>query len=158
MNFECRQPGWYRLQNPLYSAIIATSLAPDIEMKDVANRFFDVCRGLERLETVRALCILGHGTLVWGYRDSEIKPALFMNTDLSLPIIPVFLGSERTGDSLYHLMQNMQLHLYHSILKPEDLAVHYGGGNNHILIPKNAEHQIPPDATWIDMFKSPCEH
>ena len=77
--------------NPLFSAIIATDIGPNVTMEDLVNRFFTINKTLKRNEVVRALCALGHGTVSWGFRENKtsIKPASFMN-DLNLPIVPVF--------------------------------------------------------------------
>ena len=110
--------------NPLYSFILAGGLNKDISFEDLINRFFDINKELKRTELVRGICVLGHGTVTWCYKQpntGEIKPALFMGEDLEHSLFPGYLPSEYTGgSSLFSLISNLMLHLYHSVLAPED--------------------------------------
>ncbi|WP_146157520.1 DUF6602 domain-containing protein [Enhygromyxa salina] len=148
------------LTNPLYSAIVATGLADNVNINEVANRFFDICKTLGRLDVVRAICVLGHGTVFWGCRhpNGDIAPALFMNEDLCYPIVPMFFASQKgRGSALYYLMYNLLQHLYHSILGPEDLAALYGG-TYKVMVPAASEIALQPDPKWLEKYANPCPH
>jgi hypothetical protein len=117
------------ISNPLYSFIIATELGEGTSFDEIARRFFDINKTLKRLEVVRCLCILGHGTIVWGIKNAEVDgssaPALFMD-DLNKPIFPVSQRLPDTESALFPLTVNLLMHLFHSVLAPEDLAASYG--------------------------------
>lgn len=133
--------------NPLYSFVIAAGLNNDISFEDLINRFFDINKGLKRMELVRALCVLGHGTVTWCYKQpdtGEIKPALFMGEDLGHSLFPGYQPSVDTSSSLFSLISNLMLHLYHSVLAPEDLATWYGVENRKIKVPESLEILVKP--------------
>jgi hypothetical protein len=132
--------------NPLYSAIIATDLRPGISMDDLVNRFFAVSKTLKRKELVRALCVLGYGTVLWGFAsdDREIKPALFMH-DLDKSLVPGYLRSRDKESVFYILMTNLLTHLYNSVLGAEDIAVANGNRENRISVPEDPEICLDPD-------------
>lgn len=46
------------LSNPLYSFVIGVNVAQDLTFESLINRFYDINKGLKRLEVVRALCVL----------------------------------------------------------------------------------------------------
>jgi hypothetical protein len=147
------------LSNPLYSAIIATDLRDGIELEGVINRFFDINKTLKRLEVVRALSVLGHGTVTWSFRDNggEVRPALFMLEDLYVPIFPVYHRMPDVQSSLYRLMADLLLHLYHSVLAPEDLAASYGPDTHPVSIPKSSDIVLKPDAEWLSSLGIVCK-
>lgn len=147
------------LSNPLYSAIIATDLREGIELESVINRFFDINKTLRRLEIVRALCVLGEGTVTWSFKDNEgeVKPALFMLEDLYLPIFPVYHKIPHVGSALYRLMADLLLHLYHSVLAPEDIAVSYGPDIHSVSIPKSSDIALKPDTEWLSSLENLCK-
>jgi hypothetical protein len=133
--------------NPLFSAIIATDMSSNVTMDELVNRFYAINKTLKRKEVVRALCVLGHGTVSWGYResDSSIKSASFMS-DLEIPIIPVFYKVMSKEDcAFYQLMVILLAHLYASILGAEDIPAHYGTKNNHTLGPQDENIRLDPD-------------
>src|SRR5262249_21252049 len=76
------------LTNPLYSFVLATRLEEGISFDAVIRRFVEINQGLRRLEIVRALCVLGKGTIHWVTRDNsgEIRPTLLMGHDLHQPL------------------------------------------------------------------------
>jgi len=122
------------ITNPLYSFVIAAGLRNGLEFEELVERFFLINQTLKRLEVIRALCVLGEGVVVWGYKSpGGIKPARFMLDDLYEPIIPILPQSE---SALFGLVANLMLHLYHSILAPEDVVYHYGtGSTEHVRVP-----------------------
>lgn len=131
--------------NPLYSAIIALDLRPGIVMDDLVNRFFAISQMLKRKEVIRALCVLGQGTVLWGVRtDNEVKPALFMH-DLDKPIIPVYDRVISTDSVFFTFVSNLLLHLYHSVLGAEDIAAFYGKSDGIMGIPKDPNLRLDPD-------------
>jgi hypothetical protein len=146
------------LSNPLYSAVIATCLDDGVELDSVVERFFLVNKSLKRLEIVRALCVLGRGTVTWGYMDErqEVSPALFMMEDLYLPIIPVYHKMPGVESALYRLMVDLLLHLYNSVLAPEDIAPSYGPPTHSISVPKSPDIAIQPGAEWIEKLNHIC--
>jgi hypothetical protein len=147
------------LSNPLYSAIIAADLKKGVELESVINRFFDINKTLKRLEIVRALCVLGEGTVTWSFKDDggEVRPALFMLEDLYLPIFPVYHRMPHVGSALYRLMADLLLHLYHSVLAPEDMAVSYGPDIHSVDIPKSSDIALKPDTEWLSSLENVCK-
>jgi len=139
------------LSNPLYSVIIATDLGHGIELESLINRFFDINKTLKRLEVVRALCVLGHGTVTWSFMDEkgDARPALFMLEDLYVPIFPVYHRMPEAGSSLYTLLTDLLLHLFQSVLAPEDVAPSYGPDRHAVSIPKSPDVVLKPDAEWL---------
>jgi hypothetical protein len=133
--------------NPLYSAIIATDLRSGISMENLVNRFFAISKTLKRKELVRSICVLGHGTMFWGFKndDWEYKPALFMH-DTDKPLVPAYSRVPETPSAFYPFMNNLLMHLYHSVLGAEDIAVAYGGHKESgIAVPTNPEVKLNPD-------------
>jgi hypothetical protein len=132
--------------NPLYSAIVVTDVRSGTSMDDLVNRFFSISETLKRKELVRALCVLGHGTVRWGFRSDygEIKPALFMN-DLYEPLIPAYSRDSDSESVFYSFMTDLFSHLYHSVLGAEDIAVAYGSKEGGISIPTDPEVRLDPD-------------
>jgi hypothetical protein len=125
------------LTNPLYSFILATQLAPGLDINEMIERFVRINQRLRRLEMVRALCVLDSGTVHWVVaRNGESPlPALFMGDDLHAPLHPGFERVSHTQSALYSLVQNLLLHLFHSVLGPEDIPAAYGMRNPTISIP-----------------------
>ena len=136
------------ISNPLYSFILATELGEGIKFDDIVNRFFDINKSLKRLEVVRCLCVLGHGTVIWGVQDKNIngiKPALFMS-DLAEPIFPVMQRLPEVDSAFFPLMLNLLLHLFHSVLAPEDIAASYGYQSMPVVqAPDSSEFWLMPD-------------
>jgi hypothetical protein len=147
------------LSNPLYSFVLATGVGEGTTFQSLIERFFDINKQLRRLEVIRALCVLGHGCVIWGFKDqSEIRPALFMLEDLYLPIVPSYFDSSHAGSALYVLVENLALHLYHSVLAPEDLVTMYGRVNREgdSIVPASDEIRLDPDAEWLELLRTPC--
>ena len=132
------------ISNPLYSFILGVSTNENFT--SLIERFFDINRSLRRLEVIRALCVLGQGSVVWAISDSgQSKSALFMKEDLSLPIFPAYFPSNGQSSSLYPLLENLLLHLYHSILAPEDIASRYGQSDRRVKVPSSPSLALYPD-------------
>jgi hypothetical protein len=151
------------LSNPLYSFILALDTKPSITFESLINRFFDICAKLNRLHVIRALCVLGHGTVVWGFDDpddplkQDIAPARFMVSDLFEPIYPVFFRSADSVPALYSLMSNLLMHLYDCVLAPEDFATSYGPLRPPTSAPSDRRrHSLPPEKEWLDRLNEPC--
>jgi hypothetical protein len=146
------------LTNPLYSAIIATSLKDGIELDEIVDRFFLINTKLRRLEVVRALCVLGYGTVTWGfaYDAVERRPTKFMREDIFAPIFPAYHKVPDIPSALYAFMTDLLLHLYHSVLAAEDIAVAYGPKEFAAKFPTSPEIVLPPEAEWMDKLKYPC--
>ena len=132
--------------NPLYSAVVAIGLTPNIGFEDLINRFFAINKTLKRHEVVRALCVFGSGTVTWGLRNERTKQAdsAIFHSDYAEPLIPVFSRSEVVGSTFHVLVVDLLLQLYHSILSPEDLAVKYGLNNHRISVPNDKTTYLPP--------------
>lgn len=146
------------LTNPLYSMIIATDLREGIDLDEVVERFFDINTTLARLEVVRALCVLGHGTVTWGYwhSNTEVRPARFMLEDLYEPVFPVYHKMPESPSALYSLIVDLSLHLYHSILAPEDIVAHYGPNEFNNRIPASSKITLGPDDKWLSILGTVC--
>lgn len=144
--------------NPLYSFILATDLSPNTNFENLINRFYDINRSVKRLEVVRCLCVLGHGAVVWGFRDEErqqVRPALFMLEDLYTPIVPVY-HRPISWPPLFSFLSNLLLHLYHSVLAAEDIAAAYGGPDEHVQVPTSLDIALEPDVEMMDSLLHPC--
>jgi hypothetical protein len=155
-------PCFHGLTNPLYSAIIATNLKEGVDLDDIVERFFLINRSLERLHVIRALCVLGHGTVTWAYRDEKIGQvnlASFSRDDLYLPIVPVYNKVEdaKSDSALYKFLIDLMTHLYQSILAPEDIAAHYGSKDFGIKVPKSSEISLLPDKEWLEKLNMICD-
>ena len=147
------------LSNPLYSFVLGVNLAKGLAFEDLINRFYDINKQLKRLEVVRALCVLGHGTVIWGFRDSVkggITPALFMLEDLYEPIVPSYHHVKDITSALFALLGNLMLHLFHSVLAPEDIAVLYGPSTRTVKAPKADEIALQPDRDRVDSLSIIC--
>jgi hypothetical protein len=142
---------FHGLKNPLYSAIVATTLKEGIEMDQLVNRFFDINKTVERLEVVRCLCVLGHGTVTWGFKhlDGDRRPALFMREDIFAPIFPAYHKVPDTPSALYAFLSDLFLHLYQSVLAAEDIAIAYGPKEVTTKIPTSPEIVLEPDTEWM---------
>ncbi|HUJ09386.1 MAG TPA: DUF6602 domain-containing protein [Verrucomicrobiae bacterium] len=146
------------LTNPLYSAIIATGLRDGTTFKELVDRYYEINKTLKRLEVVRALCILGWGAVTWGWRkpNGEGGPALFMLEDLYEPIFPILHEIPYVESAFFVVTSDLLLHLFHSVLAPEDLPVKYGPSTFDIQVPKSPEIVLPPDAEWVQSLKYRC--
>jgi hypothetical protein len=131
--------------NPLYSAIIATGLAPKVKFEDLINRFFAINKTLKRHEVIRAMCVFGAGTITWGLRNERTKQAdsATFQFDYHSQLIPLYSRAEIVGSSFFVLVADL-FQLYHSILSPEDLAVKYGFVNWPVSIPNDNQTFLPP--------------
>lgn len=150
------------LTNPLFTFVLAGGAAGDLQ--SLIRRFFDVNSRLRRLELVRCLCILGVGTVSWVFydplHDGEVRPALFMEDDLFHPIVPAFMPAEQTS-ALYALAQSLHLHLFHSVLAPEDIASAYGFGasaDQRVKLPVDPTVALKADDEWVQRLAVPCNH
>ena len=126
------------MTSPLFSFILAGKISPDQSFQSLIERFVDINKKLNRLEVVRVLCVLGEGTVAWGFRDplhgDEIRPALFVEADLFHPIFPVYSPAIVWG-SLLSLVQLMHLSMFHTVLGPEDLSQQYSEDVRTVKIP-----------------------
>jgi hypothetical protein len=148
------------LTNPLFTFIIAAEVDEDA-FQGLINHFFDINSTLKRLEVVRCLCVLGAGAVGWAFRDPlhdfEIKPALFMRDDLFHPVVPAF-SSAAVVPPLFSLLQLLHLHLFHSILGPEDIATAYGFKlPSGVAIPKEPRIALHADEEWRESLRKPCK-
>lgn len=142
---------FHGLRNPLYSAIIATSLKDGIEMDRLVERFFDINKTLKRLEIVRCLCVLGQGTVTWHFihPDGNKRPTLFMREDIFAPIVPTYHKVPKTPSALYAFLSDLFMHLYQSVLAAEDVAVAYGPNEPTVMYPTSPEVVLEPDTEWM---------
>jgi hypothetical protein len=133
-----------KLVNPLYSAVLATGLDNGIEFDDIANRFFAICKRLNRPEVPHALCVVNEATLTWGVRgNNEAKPAIF-HDDYSKPIFPSVARKSVIGSAFYPFINSLLLSLQHMILSPDDLPTKYGLNKHTISIPTDASIALSP--------------
>ena len=147
------------LTNPLFSFVLAGAVAENENLQALIERFFDISRQLKRLEVVRALCVLGEGTVVWSFydpdSDNQLKPALFVEADLFHPIVPTYAPAN-VRSPLYSLLQMIQLSLFHVVLGPEDLEAVYGLNPARISVPASAEIALQVEDEWSDLLNKPC--
>jgi hypothetical protein len=96
------------LTNPLFSFILAGGVASGDSLLYLIERFLEISKQLKRLDLVRALCVLGEGTMTWVFRDpsrdGEVRPALFIKEDLFHPIFPAVSLTSHRG-ALLNFMQ-----------------------------------------------------
>lgn len=132
------------LSNPLFSFVVGASSKG--ELQPLIERFYDINKSLNRLEVVRGLCVLGAGTVTWAVRRAaDNGPAVFMTDDLALPIVPAYLPASQYGPALFTLVENLLLHLYHSVLGPEDIASQYGPLDRGVKLPTDPSICLPAD-------------
>lgn len=53
-------------------------------------------------------------------------------------------------------MENLSLHLYQSVLAPEDLVPRYGWADATVASPNSDEVRLDPDEEWLELLKHPC--
>ncbi|MFF4126790.1 DUF6602 domain-containing protein [Microbispora rosea] len=151
----------HHIRNPLFSAIVAIDIAPETRLQRLVERFFYTNKTLKRLEIVRGLCVLGHGTVGWGYFDEngDFSSATFMREDLYEPILPAFKEAGEPSSALYYFLVTLLGHLYSSVLGAEDIAGHYGLAEHRMSGPIDVEnHAINPDEEWLNFRDQPCSH
>jgi hypothetical protein len=146
------------LSNPLYTFIIAEGIDKGVDFQDLIYRFIAINKCLKRSEVVRAMCVLGHGTVVWSFRESEtsFRPALFMREDLYEPIYLTLLESQPENPALFSLIQNLQLHLFHSVLAAEDFALYYGNVPTHKVALED-HLTLMPDKEQLELLEKICD-
>jgi hypothetical protein len=109
--------------NLLYSAIIATQIGK-VPFEVLIERFFDISKCLRRHELVRALVVLGVGSVTWGTRGAPgtIEIARdFLHEDL----VPGWHKATGGIGALYPFVADMLANLYHAVLPAEDIAAMY---------------------------------
>jgi hypothetical protein len=82
-----------------------------------------------------------------------------MLDDLYLPIIPVYEKViENTDSALFSLVNNILLHLYHSVLAPEDVSASYGLNSKlTVKIPATPNISLDPDKEWMEKLNFICD-
>ncbi|GGQ79121.1 hypothetical protein GCM10010166_56320 [Couchioplanes caeruleus subsp. azureus] len=150
--------------NPLFSAIVAADLDPRLDRDDLVEHFIRVNQLLPRLDVIRALCVLGHGTVIWGHRrdplidlpqTEDLGPATFMKEDLYDELVPIYGRTDPSDSPLFELTQSIMAHLFHSVLAPENLAVHYGFGSK-VKIPTTPGTTLLPERTLMATLNESC--
>lgn len=147
------------LTKPLFSFILAGGIPPNEKIEQIADRFFEISKQLKRLEIIRLLCVLGEGGVAWAFsdplRNGEVRPALFVDSDLFHPIFPIFSPASHRSAFLF-LVQTLSQSLFHVVLGPEDLAFAYGSDVNGIKVPTSKEIHLPVEDEWSDLLNQPC--
>ncbi len=134
----------HSVSNPLYSAIIAVGLSPGTRFEDIVNRFYTICKSLERHNVIRSLCVLGEGCVTWAFKEgSESKSATF-TCDYDKHIYPVFHHKDSLGCAFYPVANDLLSSLCRSLLAPEELQLKYGLNNYTVSIPCNDDISLPP--------------
>lgn len=158
---ENRENGCFHgITNPLYTFIITTGIDSNTSFESLIDRFYDINRQVKRLEVIRCLCVLGKGVVVWAFDDDDnmTRPAIFMNEDLYKPIFPFYIPYDEKISSLYHLTTSLHLHLFHSVLAPEDFALYYGSDQFGSKKPTSLEISLKPDLEWLDKLSIKCKN
>jgi hypothetical protein len=152
------------ISNPLFSAIIAAGLDPGWTRDEAVERFIRINQILPRTDVVRALCILGQGTILWAYprdpssdltRPEDLAPATFMTEDRYAELVPVYAQTDPDDSPLYELMHTLLAHLFGSVLAPDNLAVHYGLGKK-VRVPSSGGATLLPDPKLQKFLDEPC--
>lgn len=151
------------LTNPLYSFVVALDVGVGETFESLIDQFFTINQTLRRLDVVRAMSVFGHGTVIWGVDDPEdpthttARAALFQEEDLYKRIYPMFFRATDHGPALYGLLSNLLLHLFHSVLAPEDFAANYGQHVPLTSLPTDRKKiSLAPDAEWLERLDTPC--
>ena len=136
----------HNIANPLYSAVMATSLPPGITFEDLVNRFFQINRTLKRHEVIRSLCVLNVGTVTWGLRNTQTNQTdhATFHDDYHKALIPIWNRSEIVGSAFYILILDILTQLNRSILSPENLALKYGAMNHAVSVPSDENICLSP--------------
>jgi hypothetical protein len=105
-------------------------------------------------------CVLGSGAVTWAFseplREGAKRPAHINRDDLIHPIVPAY-ARVTVAPPLYFLMQMLHLHLFDSVLGPEDVPTAYGIRYEQALaFPKDPSVALAPDEEWLDMLSTPC--
>ncbi len=79
-----------------------------------------------------------------------------MLDDLYQPLFPVLHKVPNVDSAFYPLVSDLLLHLYHSVLAPEDLPAKYGPTKFNIKVPNSPQIALDPDPEWIDSLKHLC--
>jgi hypothetical protein len=152
------------VSNPLFSGVVAAGLPDNVQMDDVATRFIRINQLLPRKDVVHTLCVLGRGTIVWGYRPwessdlaqpSELHPATFMREDRYSRLVPVYGRTEADDSPFYDLTLTLLRHLNSSVLAPENIAVHYGH-NTKARTPATDDATLDPDPSLLPRLSDSC--
>ena|GEM_PF-994085 len=122
----------YPSQNTLYSAIIATDLDSGISMDDMVKRFCAINETLKPEERVRSLCILGQGVINSGYRGDNDFQHLVHNLDK--PPAVMLYKLQDIQCAFYPFICGLLIHLFYTILKPEDIVLTYGHEKMEIFV------------------------
>jgi hypothetical protein len=148
------------LTNSLYTAIIAADIDEGIPLDKLVERFFFINKTLKRLEVVRCLCVLGYGTVNWGFIGESNRPqaASFKRDDLFWPVFPAYWKVPLIKSAFYYFLSDFLYHLYNSVLAAEDLTEAYGHREFTVKTPSSAEIALPPDQEWMEILKHPCKN
>jgi hypothetical protein len=150
--------------NPLFSAVIAAGLGTGWTRDEAVERFIRINQKLPRTDVVRALCILGQGTLIWAYqhdpstdptKPENLSPATFMAEDRYAELIPVYAQTDPADSPLYELITRLLAHLFGSVLAPENVAVHYGLGGK-VRVPSSPAATLLPDPNLNKLLDESC--
>ncbi len=114
-------------KNTLYSAIIATGLGRGIKVEDIARRFRVISKTLKPEDQVRSICVLGQGTIGWGYRAADSSKSFrpFLH-DLDETSKLLVYGPHQ--GAFYSWVTSLLRHLFNSILDPAHFISSYGLG------------------------------
>jgi hypothetical protein len=132
--------------NPLFTFILAGETDASL-LQPLMARFVAINCKLPRKDVVQCLCVIGHGSITWLYRDpspeGEFRRAKFVRSEEGKRLVPGFRPAMSTP-ALYHLIQALSAHVCDSVLAPEDIATAYGSRDNAIQTPSDPEIAIPP--------------
>jgi hypothetical protein len=158
---ENRETGscMHAISNPLYSCVFAVELGKKADFQGLITRFVEVNRMLKRAEMVRALVVLGKGSVLWGFIEcGEFRPARFSYEDLYSPIRPIYFPASRNSDTFYRFARDLSAHIFDSVLGAEDIAVAYGEREEREQVKAASEQwEIPPDRELLDFLNTPCD-
>jgi hypothetical protein len=152
------------ISNPLFSAVIAAGLGGGWDRDEAVERFIRINQMLPRTDVVHSLCILGQGTIVWSYqkdsssdptRPENLTPARFMTEDRYAELIPIYGQIDPADSPLYGLVYTLLGHLFASVLAPENVAVHYGHGEQ-VRVPSSAGATLLPDPKLQQLLDESC--
>ncbi|MGW4461780.1 DUF6602 domain-containing protein [Micromonospora sp. NPDC004704] len=152
------------VSNPLFSAVVAADLGDGLDRDKAVEHFIRINQLLPRQNVVRALCILGHGTISWAYRPTSSNPsvqlkdlasATFAMDDRYSELMPVYGNTEPEDSPFYDLAQGLMNHCFTQVLGPENVTVHYGRSSGG-RIPSTEGATLKPDRIMLDSLEDVC--
>ena len=79
-----------------------------------------------------------------------------MLDDLYESIMPMFAKTDDEQCAFFVLLENLLMHLFHSVLAPEDVASSFSLNRRFIKMSKSPKVVLTPDPEWIERLDTLC--